>query len=334
MEENMKLAHLQLWTVIGAAFVILVASGPMSVAADETPEASVGAGGGESVAARPGNARIELFSYPLATPIKFPGGPLEATGGPLEANVTSIQITGEVPEGKTGPIRVVLDSSKLDFNQFGDARVVEAKPPQVFEVQLVRQSQTAHEALFEIPWPLRPRVYLHWQMARHKPSQLIIGQPDPLAASDSGYTRLRPIQIIPLQDISRDKGAISKEPLPADIAMHSSYFLWEQARLGHIQLQGRLGGPGSLTHDMNQLQLMGMSFSSTLLKFRDKPITIEPTGLPDPLNQKRRLFRIVFAEESPLGEVFLVIYPAAAGPHRLIIRKDSKTQHVLAMSAN
>jgi hypothetical protein len=279
-----------------------------------------------------GTETIDLVCHPLATPFQLP---LDPSG----TSLTSIQVTGEVSQVANGSGHLTVGSSIYEFNEFGDASEVEVKPSHKIEVELTRLYRHAHRSLFELTSPklkAGPRVFLQWQN-RPPHSSLLIGDPQ---QTTLGSLQLAPVRIVPLQDRQPSgHGDLPRQPLRDNIHMFSSYFPTNEpglGKLGHISVLARLRGTGSLTHDKNHIALhwsqKNAGLSITALAFKPHQILLAPVTLPDPTNQNRRLFRVMFANDSPLGEVFLVTYPDAAGPHRLIIRKNGRTEWVLPLS--
>lgn len=273
-----------------------------------------------------GIEKIELRSFQLATPMIFPGDP-------LGEKITSFQIKGEAPAGENGSAQLSLDSSVLKFNQFGDAEATHLRPPRVFVVKLIRHCrEEPDQSLFEISSPFLDSPQKAFLLLKHddpNSGQLLIGTLHPPDTSGSASISL--IETAPLQnDLAREKTGVTQQKLRDHIVMHSSQY-------PRIRLQGQLGGEGTLMHDENHIGLTwwtsgNMSFYSTAMAFPHQPLTMEPVELPDPLNEGRRLYRLAFAAPSKLGEVFLVVSPAAAGPHRLIIREAGQTRRVLPLT--
>jgi hypothetical protein len=268
--------------------------------------------------------KIELRSYPLATPMTFPGDS-------LGEKITSFQIKGEAPRGEVGSARLLLNPSALKFNEFGDAENAEVRPPRAITVALIRHCREApNKSLFEISSPELKSQQTVMLLLNHddpKSGYLLIGTIRP--ENTGGSTSLSLVETVPLHSGAvREKNEVPQPKLRDDIVMYSGQH-------PRVVLQGRLGSDGTLMHDKNQT---GLDWSnsrimrySTAAAFPQKPLTMESVELPDPLDQGRRLFKLAFAAPSELGEIFLAVAPAAAGPHRLIIREGGKTTRVLPL---
>lgn len=271
--------------------------------------------------------KIELRSFPLATPMTLPGDP-------LKEQITAIQIKGEAPTGGDGSAQLSLDSSELTFNEFGDAEVVEARPHRMIFVKLIRHAREEPDSsLFEISSPLllsKQKVLLLVEHHDHRLSHLLIGTLGPPATN--GDQSFSEVESTPLRnDLFSPKGEEPHAALRDNIAMHTSQY-------PRIQLQGQLGSDGTLMHDQNHVGYSWLANRiarySTCLAFVEKPLRIEPIDLPDPLQQGRRLFRLALATPSELGDLSLVVSPWAAGPHRLIIGKSGQSRRVLPLTPN
>ena len=278
-----------------------------------------------------GVEKLHLNCHPLATPFQFPGDP-------EHASVTTIEISGEVAHGR-GSGHVILGSSSYAFNEFGDAKEVEARVPRKIAVELVRRCHGPDLSLFEIVSPTMadsPIVYVQCSTAPLE-SQLLIGE----AANEFlGVASMSPARVIPLQN-SRGivRSPVVRQSHTGELEMYSDCFLTKVYgcdQIGSITLRGRLGGPGKLTHDCNSLSYhwskdAKVSIGRTALGFYPQLVTIEQSHVPDPAMQNRRLFKLVFENESSLGDVSLVMSAKAEVPYRLIIARDGSTQWVLPL---
>ncbi|QDT73390.1 hypothetical protein I41_25790 [Lacipirellula limnantheis] len=303
-------------TTIAAAFLFIGAEHALTQAMEQESNPPPGGEGIE---------KIELRSYPLATPMTFPGDP-------SGEKITSFKIKGEARAGEDGSAQLSLNSSPLTFNEFGDVELTEVRPPRAITVALIRHSSENHEiSLFEISSPKLQSPQKALLLLKHddpQSGQLLIGKMRRSEPGIAGSISLSEIALL-RNDRASQKIEVSQQKLRDDIVMYSP-------QNPRVFLKGQLGGNGTLMHNENHTGVEWRKCSimhyATAMAFPHKPLTMEPVELADPLNQGRRLFRLAFAAPSELGEVFLVVSPAAAGPHRLIIREAGQTRRVLPLT--
>ena len=279
---------------------------------------------------------FSLRSDPLPTPITF-------RGDPQAAQVTTIELTGKVPDGDTGSAELTLGESTYSFNAFGDAEVVKQKPPRKLSVQLHRKSVDKYAEAFEVTsadLPLQEQLFVIRRTKPRRESELLIGSPRLDNSSQGPTISLEPRQRVDLYDqpppVTDPK---YRQSLRKQIGLYSNHFRANKSkedRLGSIQLYGDLDGKGSLTHDMNQwgysLSAKWMSSYSTALGYFAQSVHFSLLDLPDPAKQNRRIYHLEFEKPSDLGDVSLVTWPEAIGPHRLVISQGGQVNQVLTLS--
>ena len=282
------------------------------------------------------SCEFSLRSDPLPTPITF-------AGDPQAAQVTTIELTGKVPDGDTCSAELTVGESTYSFNAFGDAKVVKQKPPRRISVQLHRKSAGKYGYAFEITaadLPLKENLFVLLRTGPGRQSELLVGDP----RSDDLYPgkaiKIEPRLLVVLNDQPpHEYDAVYKQHLCKKVGLCSTPFRANHSkedRLGSIQLYGDLDGKGSLTHDMNQwgysLSPKWVSSYSTAVGYFPQPVHFSRLDLPDPTKQDRRIYHLEFEKASELGEVSLVMLPEAIGPHRLVISQGGRPSQVLPLS--
>ena len=99
-----------------------------------------------------GKKRVQLRTEHLPTP-------LQLAGDKARRSITAIEIRGDLSDQGDGEGTLTLDESALIFNEFGDARVVKAKPGKSTPVTFGRIKAEAKAQLHDRPANDKTRAY-------------------------------------------------------------------------------------------------------------------------------------------------------------------------------
>jgi hypothetical protein len=279
--------------------------------------------------------RFLLRSDPLPTPITL-------SSDSDAARVTTIELTGEVADADIGAAELTLGESTYTFNAFGDGTITERKPPRKYSVELHRKMVNKDDYAAEITAAdlhLKNNLFVLMRSGPGSRSELLVANPGSDALSRNSI-RLEPKQLVVLTNqFPHELDAQYRQRLRQKVALHSNPFRLlraEKKQLGSIQLYGELGGKGSVTHDMNQwayeLSPKRVGGYSTMMAYFAQPAHFRRLDLPDPAKQNRQIYRVEFERPSDLGDLSVVTWPEAIGPHRLVISQAGQVNQVLTLS--
>jgi len=286
---------------------------------------------------QPNGQEFHLRSSYFATPVQIPTDPEKRA-------ITSIELQGELCDGKQSRGSITFHQSRLRFNDFGDAAEIDKDSPAPIRIAY----KPVHQAgkmfrLFELVFPkgdFENRVYLSMIADSVEPAHLLIrpGEkvPDDIQETEDRHgMQVLLAHRLPLQHAAGGKGLRPREQLRKHISMRTGYFPSARTKpaLGYIQFRGVFGGNGTFTHDRNDVWFSPFTGGvwSTAAGFPAWPLTFQKVNVPDPANAGRRLLRVNFADGSKKDRYSVVVCPDAAGPHRLIIRDGKNITHVLPL---
>jgi hypothetical protein len=285
---------------------------------------------------QPDGQEFHLKSGCFAIPIQIPTDPEKRA-------ITSIELQGELCDGKQTPGSITFNQSRLRFNDFGDASEIDKDSPEPIRIAY----KPVHQAgkifrVFELVFPKRDfknRIYLSMIAGSADATHLLIrpGEKVPDEVRETGDTHrmeLRLAHQLPLGAVGGE-GLDPREPLRDHISMRTGYFPSARTKpaLSCIQFRGVLGGNGVFTHDRNGVRFLPLTGGviTTAAGFPDWPMTLQEVNVFDPTDAGRRLLRIIFADGSKKDRYSVVVCPDAAGPHRLIVRDRKNVTHVLPL---
>jgi len=303
------------------------------------------------------SGKMEYSSGYLASPIDIPHDP-RITG------ITHVQL--ECPElndqGGTGSIS--FSNSKVGFNDFGDAEVLNKRETLKFDVNLkpIPLTDFANESrrvfLLEFPeqrWQKR-MIYV-WSSGVVTESRLLIvsqkGQLPEIKPSD--YRKKYDIgfhlaHILPETRRIPHPERPASEKLRGDFGLQTYHFqsihpgpkiLKGQSK---IRLGGSIDGDVFLLDDGNRTSFdpFGDEGLSTMVGFPSRRFKLVEQADADPTGESRRLFHLQFMPPDPKSRIrqipkppdvdySLVLAPKIDGEHRLIIRRQGRIRHVLPL---
>ena len=264
---------------------------------------------------------LHLATDRLAAPLIIPGDR-------LERQITSVVIHGELPTERDTKASVIFDMTKLLFNEFGDAFETGKKKSETLAVVLHRLPRTRHDSdtrnLYELVFEddqFSKQLTLAIATASGAPHRLIVRAN--LAAS--------PVAILDLHGLPAIKDMLPDRPLKSSIHLTTLYPV-TGPKIHRFTVGGELGKEGRLEFDGNHFGFSpyGDIHSSTLMAFLPKKVTLRPIQIEDPSKKQRRIFEAV-ADQPGKSRYFVVLSPTDAGPHRLIVRTNDKTEQVLQL---
>lgn len=273
---------------------------------------------------RAADVLLHLRTDELPTPVVFANNPYR--------RVTSVELEGVVHGSGHGKGLLTFHANTVQFNEFGDARIVETgrgTPAPVILRRIKADDSREPRRLYEIRFAegaFPKRMLLVLSDGARRPHRLLIAG---ITAPDN--------QDLALEHALDLHGAPAiEEPspdLPLGREIHLETLSPNSDRIGGGLRPTRILGPvdGLVTFEANPnifaFNVFGDTSYATLMGFDPPKVVLKPTNLADPANQGRRLFAIDLERDK--GAYFLVLAGTAAGPHRLLIKEDGTLTQVL-----
>ncbi len=284
----------------------------------------------------------------------------------MASGITIVRLESPVLNEQGGTGTIFFSNSKVKFNDFGDAEVLQERETKQFEVTLkpIPVPDTAIESrrVFRLDFPKdrwENRLYYVWSPGIITASRLLIrsgeGKLVKIKITTEG-NRMSHENVIGLAHILPDvgkiqnKGRAESEDLPNEISLRSFHFTsklagqTERNRQGYISIHGAIENELQLTHDLNHTSFnpFGDGVMSTMAAFGRRKFKATEKSVKDPVGLGRRLFHLEYQPRNPqiapeedprrpLVDYSLVLAPKVDGPHRLIIRRLDKIRHVLPL---
>jgi hypothetical protein len=263
-----------------------------------------------------------------------------------------MEIQGEFPPAGDAKGSIILDESRLTFNDWGNATPAgdrKALPlPVVFrQMQLEQRTEKGNSSPLLSEFRLRKgedrRVYEVEFNDRSFPRQLRLvlsgatGGPHrlliaPRTAPPAPASRDHLVAILDLHGEPGLPDPLGEAPLRAPFRL-TTLVSAPPDQLHRIDVHGTPEGAATLDLDPNYLTFnaFGEVVWSTLIGTVPMKATLRRVEAPDPAGKGRRLFEVMPTERKLQERYFVVLSPTEGGPHRLLIRQGEALRQLLPL---